>query len=1073
MKNFHLRYFIRPIYLFLVLFIVFGAGASPVYGQGINDDAATGDDEEIVRGTVHDSEGFPLPGATVKERGTSNGTTTDFEGNFGLTVTGDTATLEVSYIGYSTKTVAATAGTVQDIVLAENVNSFDAVVVTALGIKREEKKLGFSQATVQADQLAQTQPNNWSTGLKGKVAGLNIVSSGSGPLNSQQITLRGNNSLDPNGNYALIVVDGVPVNQELTASGSSSAYGGSDSPIDYGNAISDLNLDDIESVTVLKGPGATALYGSRAANGALIITTKSGKKATGLGITYNSSVSIDNIQRWPDWQYEYGQGTGKSFDENGEPYYSYGSSEDGSNTGSTSSAWGPKFDGQSYYQYDPTLEGQSAERRPWVAYPDNRKDFWRTGVTYNNDISLQGGNEQGSMRLSAGHTKNEWIMPNTGYERLTTSINANYNISDRIEIGSVLNYNNRSSDNLPSTGYNNGSISYFMIFQNPNVDLDWYRPIWQEGQNQIQQLQPFSSFVDNPYLIAYEATNSLASDQLVGNVFAKIELAPRLELMLRTSLNTYHQDREQKRPYSINRYARGYYEKQNLFKQEVNADFLLSYNDQLTDRFTYSASLGGNTLDYKYRRTDAFVDALVVPGVYKLANGVNNPIVQTYDNNKRVNSLYGLLSLAYDNKVYLDFTGRNDWSSTLPVQNSSFFYPSANLSVILSEVLDLDGALDYLKYRFSFARVGNDTDPYRTTKYFSQSAFPSSASLSTNLYNANFKPEITTSFETGVEARVLGSRLTLDATAYETTTKNQIISIPLDITTGYSSAVLNSGEVRNRGVELTLTGKPIRQENVNWNSTLTFSRNWNKVLSLADGIEGQQEIGSAGQATIVAKEGGTTTAIYGAAFVRSPDGQIVYDDAGLPAYPDDVSYIGDASPNWRAGLYNSFSVGNASMSVTLDGQYGGIIYSQTHHKLTQQGKLRSNFAGRETGFIVGDGVVLHEDGTYSPNTTEAVTPDWYNRYYRRANVESNSFDASYLKLREVSLAYTFTGPWLQTIGIQGLQLSLFGQNLAVLSDFPIYDPETASLNGDTFLPGAEIGQMPSPATYGFNLKLKL
>ena len=1028
---------------------------------------------EAITGTVHDKEGFPLPGATILERGTTNGTTTDYEGRFRLEPTTDEPTLEVSYIGYTTQTVSAAPGSAREIILVENVNSFDEVVVTALGIKREEKKLGFSQATVEADNLAQAVPNNWTSGLQGKVAGLNITSAGSGPMGSQQITLRGNNSLDPNGNYALIVVDGVPVNQELTTSGSSSAYGGSDSPIDYGNAISDLNLDDIESVTVLKGPGATALYGSRAANGALIITTKSGRRSSGLGVTLNSSVSIDNIQRWPDWQYEYGQGTGKSFDDDGNPYYSYGASEDGRNTGSTSSAWGPRFDGQSYFQYDPTLEGQSATRQPWRAYPDNRKDFWRTGVTYDNNIALEGGNEQGSMRLSAGHVKNEWIMPNTGFERLTASINANYDISDRIEVGSVLNYNNRSSDNLPSTGYNNGSIAYFMIFQNPNVDLDWYRPIWRAGENELEQIQPFSSYIDNPFLIAYEATNPLRSDQLVGNIFTKLTLAPRLELMLRTSLNTYHQDREQHRPYSINRYARGFYEKQNIFKQEVNADFLLSYDDRFSDRFTYSFSLGGNTLDYKYRRTDAYVDALVVPDVYKLANGVNNPIVQTYDSNKKVNSLYGLLSLAYDEKIFLDLTGRNDWSSTLPVQNNSFFYPSANVSFILSELFDLPAAVSFLKYRFSFAQVGNDTDPYSTSKYYSQSAFPSSASLSTNLYNANFRPEITRSYETGLETRLLKSRLTLDATVYETTTKNQIISIPLDITTGYSSAVLNSGEVRNRGVELSLRGRLLQSDRLNWNSTLTFSRNWNKVLALADGIQGQQEIGSAGQATIIAKEGGTTTAIYGAAFVRSPDGQIVYDAGGLPAYPDDVSYIGDASPDWRAGLYNSFTLGNATLNFTLDGQYGGIIYSQTHHKLMEQGKLRSTFAGRETGYIVGEGVVLNEDGTYSPNTTEVVTPDWYTRYYRRANVESNSFDASYLKLREVSLQYRFTGNWLKTMRMQALQVGLFGRNLLMITDFPIYDPETASLNGDTFLPGAEMGQMPSPATYGFNLKLTL
>jgi TonB-linked SusC/RagA family outer membrane protein len=1029
--------------------------------------------QKLIKGKVLDENGLPLPGASIIEKGAQNGTSTNFDGMFSLTLTTDNAELQVSYLGYITKTIKATPGTFTEIVLLENMNNLNEVVVTALGIKREEKKLGFSQATIESESLAQTAPNNWSSGLKGKVAGLNIISSGSGPLNSQQITLRGNNSLNANGNNALIVVDGVPVNSEMTTSGSSSAYTGDDSPIDYGNGISDLNLDDIENVTVLKGPGATALYGSRAANGALIITTKSGKKAKGLGVTYSASISLDVIQRWPDWQYKYGQGTGKSFDSEGNPYYSYGASDDGNSTGGTSSAWGPEFNDQYYYQYDPILEEQSAERELWQPYEDNRKDYWRTGVTTTNNLSIQGGNDEGSMRLSLGHSKNEWIMPNTGFERVTASLNANYQVSEHIKIGSVVNYNNRNSDNLPSTGYNNGSIAYFMIFQNPNVNLEWYRNIWENGQNQIQQIQPFSSYIDNPYLIAYEATNPLASNQIVGNIFGNIQLAPQLKLMLRTSLNTYYQEREQKRPYSINRYSNGYYETQDIWKQEVNTDFLLSYDKKINDHLSFSASIGGNSMDYKYRRTDASVNGLVVPGVYKLANGVDNPLIETYDKNKKVNSLYGLFSVAFSNKVFLDLTGRNDWSSTLPLENNSFFYPSANASFIMSKILNLPKALDYLKYRFSYAQVGNDTDPYKTSKYYSQSAFASSASVNTNLFNANFKPEITTSYETGIEARLLNNRINLDATAYETTTKNQIISVPLDITTGYSSGVLNSGEVRNRGLELTLSGKLIKNEKFSWKSTLTWSKNWNKVMKLADGIDGQQEIGSGGNATLLAKVGGTTTAIYGYGFVRSPEGNIVYDNAGLPDYPDEIQYIGDASPDWKAGLNNNFNFGNITFNVMVDGQYGGIVYSQSNHKLIQQGKLTSTFEGRETGFITGDGVVLNDDGTYSPNTTAAITPDWYNRYYRRANVESNSFDASFLKLREVSLQYSFPQKTLKNTGIASFNISVFGRNLATVSDFPIYDPETAALNGDTILPGIEMGQMPSPATYGLNLKVKL
>jgi TonB-linked SusC/RagA family outer membrane protein len=1029
--------------------------------------------QQSVRGKVKDKDGFPLPGATIIEKGTKNSVVTDLDGNFSLTVTKTPLVLLVSYIGFESKEITVNNNNFQEITLFTSSNALNEVVVTALGIKRKQKQLGFSQQTIDADNLSQATSNNWSSGLKGKVAGLNIISSGSGPLNSQQITLRGNNSLDPNGNNALIIVDGTPVNSEMTSagSGSTTAYMGSDSPVDFGNGISDINLEDIENVTVLKGPGASALYGSRAANGVLIITTKSGKKNKGLGITYNTGVTLDVIQRWPDYQYEYGQGTGKSFNAAGDPYYSYGGSADGPNTGSTSSAWGPKFDGQYFFQYDPLTEGQGAERTLWQPYKNNNKDYWRTGMTINNDVTLQGGDKNGSMRMSIGHSKNEWIMPNTGFEKISASVNANYKISDKVKIASVINYTNRTSDNLPSTGYNNGTVAYFSIFQNPNIDLDWYRPIWKKGQNLTQQLQPVSSFIDNPFLIAYESTNSLASSQIVGNLSATIQLAPNLDLLLRTALNTYNQDREQKRPYSINRFAKGFYRTQNVFKQEVNTDFLLTYKKDITNTFSLSASAGGNAMSYKYQESDVAITDLVVPDVYKLSNGVNSPIIDPDNSRKKVNSLYGLVTMSYKDQIFLDVTGRNDWSSTLPKQNNSFFYPSINTSFILSEILNLPASIEYLKYRFSIAQVGNDTDPYKTSKYYSQSAFPSSAVAPTTLFNASFKPEITTSFETGFEGRLFNNRINFDATVYQSTTKNQITAIPLDITTGYSEGIMNSGEVRNRGIELTFTGKVINNKKFKWATTLTWSKNWNEVMKLADGIEGRQTIGSAGTATIIAIEGGTTTAIYGFGFERSPEGKIIYNSSGLPVYPNEVQYIGDAAPDWKAGWQNSFKFGNLSLSVLLDGKYGGIIYSQTHHKLTEMGKLNSTLSGREEGVIVGDGVVLNQDGTYSPNTKAVLTPDWYASYYRRANIESNSFDASYLKLREVSLKYSFPSVWLKNTGVTSLDLSVFGRDLAMISDFPIYDPETAALNGGTILPGIEMGQMPSPASYGFNLKV--
>ncbi|HEX8545943.1 MAG TPA: SusC/RagA family TonB-linked outer membrane protein, partial [Cytophagaceae bacterium] len=610
--------------------------------------------QRAVRGKVTDEYGLPLPGGKVMEKNTSNATTTDMDGNFSIVVSNPSAVLVISYVGFESKEVIANSPQPLTIILKSSTNELNEVVVTALGIKREQKRLGFAQQTIKSENLSQTTPNNWSSGLKGKVAGLTITSAGSGPLNSQQIILRGDKSLNENGNHALIVVDGVPMRSAMTISGSETAYMGPDSPIDYGNGISDINLEDIESVTVLKGPGSTALYGSRAANGALIITTKSGKKNQGLGVTFNSGATFDVIQRWPDYQYKYGQGAGNSFDAQGNPYYSYGNSADGTSTSGTSSAWGPAFNGQYFYQYDPVLQGQSAERTLWQPYKDSRKAFWRTGMTLNNNIAIQGGNEKGSMRASFGHQKNEWIMPNTGFERVTAAVNASHQVSEKIKLSTSVNYNQRTSDNLPSTGYNNGSIAYFMIFQQPNINLDWYRPIWEKGKENIEQLHPFSSFIDNPYLIAYEATNPLESQQIIGNLTANIQLAPNLDLMLRTAINTSTQKREQRRPYSINRFAKGFFNRQDVSTQEINTDFLLSYKKDISENFSLNASAGGNALTEKYRRLEASVEGLVVPDVYMLSNGANSPEVWTGDRNRKINSLYGLVSLSYKDIMFLD-----------------------------------------------------------------------------------------------------------------------------------------------------------------------------------------------------------------------------------------------------------------------------------------------------------------------------------------------------------------------------------------------------------------------------------
>lgn len=1034
---------------------------------------------KTVTGVVTNAiDGQPLVGVSILIKGTNVGTTTREDGRYSIQADAN-QTLVVSTVGFATTEAKVGTRSVINFTLTASSTELEGVVVTALGIRRAEKALGYSAQQVSGEDLTEARSNNWSSALSGKVAGLQLLSAGSGPVNSTRITLRGDISLNPNNNNALIVIDGVPMNNKnMTSSGMNDAYGagsGSDVPVDFGNGIQDINPDDIESITVLKGPGAAALYGSRAGNGAILITTKSGsRKDNGIGVTVNSNTSFDNVLRWPDYQYEYGQGTGNQYNSAGEKFYSYGASPDGPSTSSTSSAFGPRFNGQMYYQYDPVTQARGAERTLWQPYEDNIKGFWRTGRTLTNNVSLDGGSDKGGVRLSLTHSKNEWIMPNTGFERITAQTSLNYKISNKLKVNTKVSYTNKQSDNLPATGYNNQSIAYFMIFQNPNVDLNWYRDRWKKGLEQVEQIHPFSSFIDNPFLIAYEMTNGINSNNVVGTASATYEFSKKFDLMLRSAVNMQDDDRNQRRPYSTANFRQGYYKEQAITSREVNSDFLFSYRDNIASDFNVTASVGGNKMSQRYNRIDSYVDGLVTPGVYKLNNGMANPTTNTVDRNYDVNSLYGLAAFSYQNKYFIDFTARNDWSSTLPEGNWSFFYPSVNTSFILSDIFKLPTQISFAKLRMSVAAGGNDTDPYQISKYYGFSPFASSASVSQTLFNATLKPERSENYEAGLDFRLFKNRFGLDVTVYNNTTSNQIVEVPLNLVTGYSDAFLNSGKVRNRGVEMVLNSKNISNKNFQWNTTINWSKNKNRVLSLAEELGGSdnQPIGYGGNATILAKVGGTTGDIYGFGFVRSPDGQIVYNSRGLPDRPDDIQYIGTAFADWKGGIQNEFTYKRIKFSFLFDGQKGGNIYSQSFHKMTEQGKLKHTLRGREEDFIIGEGVVDDGNGGFKPNTVKVKPAAFYADYYRRANVEANTFDASFIKLREARIEYSLPKALLGKTFFRQATFALYGRDLLLFTDFPVFDPETAALNGNVLLPGVEMGQLPSTRTMGLNLTLK-
>ena len=1034
----------------------------------------------VLSGTVKDVQGSPMPGVAVLIKGTTLGVVTQNDGTYSLSMgqADKDAVLVFSFLGFKTQELKWNGKTVIDVTLEEERQELEGVVVTALGIKREEKGLGYSTQTVTEKMMSDATPTNWASALVGKVAGANILSTSSGPISSARITLRGDASLNIDGNNALIVLDEVPLNSQMTGDGSNSygAGGGGDVPVDYGNGIADINPDDIASIQVLKGATAAALYGSRAANGVMLVTTKSGvnKKKKYLGVTFNSNSSFDRVLHWPEFQEEYGQGDLKT-NASGKLYYSYGDSEDGAASGNVALSFGPKLDGSPYYQYDPETQQMGTVRTPWVKR-NHRKAFWQTGYTLVNSIAIDGSSEKSAVRLSLTYTKNEWIMPNTGFNRIAVSGSFQNQVTDKLRVSAKVNYVKRQSDNLPATGYNNSSIPYFMILTNPSVDVRWYQQRWVKGKEGREILRPFSPWLDNPYVIAYECLNPMEKHGVVATGSIIYEFSPKWELMIRSGIDLSFDTREMIRPYGLKNFPKGYYQQQDVFSYENNTDVLLTYRNQLSNSFNLSVSVGANRMDNKYKMQQAYVKDLITPGVYKLSNGVAAPITTFTERNKRVNSVYGTATLSYANKIFLDVTGRNDWSSTLPSGNNSFFYPSVSTSFILSDLLRLPEQISFAKLRASWAQVGNDTAPYKTAKYYNTSAFPGSASVSSTLYNARFKPEISNSIEVGLDWRMFKQRFGLDLAFYNNITRNQILDVPMDQTTGYTKATMNSGKVRNRGIELQLDGTPVKTKNFTWNSTFTWAKNYNKVLSLAAGLTDGQTIAYTGgtNCALIAKVGGSIGDIYGYKLKRAPDGQVVWKD-GITARTTEFEYVGNAYPAWKAGFSNEFSYKNFRVSILFDGQWGGIVYSQTHHKMTEHGTLKHTLKYRENpNFeVVGEGVMLDERGQYVPNNVPISVSKYYADYWRRANVETNSFDASFLKLREARIEYTIPSAGLNKIGIERLTLALYGRNLAMWTkDFPVYDPEVATLNNGTIVPGSEMGQLPSTRTMGFNLTLK-
>jgi TonB-linked SusC/RagA family outer membrane protein len=1033
--------------------------------------AVASENKVKVSGKITGADGEELIGASISEKGATNGTVSDLNGNYSLTV-GANSTLIISYIGYLTTEINVDGKSIIDVTLSEDSHALDEVVVTALGIKREKKALGYAVQDVKGETLSEARDPNIASALSGKISGVQIKTTGSG---SSRIVIRGNSSIGSN-NQPLVVVDGIPIDN--TSGGTDDFWG--NKSLDKGSGLADLSPDDIESISVLKGPAAAALYGSRAANGVLMVTTKRGfeerSAKKGLGISINAGMTFDNPMQTPKFQNEYGQGINGAFAVN------------------EADSWGGKMDGTNVVDY-------TGLTRPYSAYDnDLYTDFLRTGETYTNSVDLSNGNAEQSFRLSYQRVDNKGIVPNSGYQRNNIALRATSKFGKYITVDAKANYIGQNTQNRmklagdPDNVFANyllmprsvhfsdlGNTEMFPGYAFPNGSVLGGNNV---SGNPASWTSNYSGMARNLYWSAYKNTNADKKDRLLGFASVKFDFTKWLNLQLRYGLDTYHREGEIKQaegtPYWVNNGSSiDYVLDQDRFL-ESNGDFLFTGQGNITGQLGIVATLGGNVMYRSIRNTSNSAYGMFLPDFYNLSNGIysrgSSKITQ-----KQVNSLYGTASFSWENYLYLDLTARNDWSSTLPANNRSYFYPSVGGSWIISETLTRAGvntkAIDFAKLRLSWAEVGNDTDPYMLREYFpmvvnhsaQNSALIHSYTQSEANYvpNYNLKPESVRSWELGLEWRGFNNRVGLDFAYYKKNAFDQILKTQISGSWGKKYQLLNAGNVENSGFELALTGEPIRSKDFNWNVTLNFSQNKNKIITLTETTKEQiLSNSSTSFITVVAKEGGSYGDMYGNGFARDEaTGKILTDDDGLPVSESNV-YLGNNQPKWMGGLLNSFSYKGFDFSFLIDMRYGGKVYMGSIMRGTTSGTLEKSLPYREGGLVV-DGI-RKSDG--EPNTKAINAQAYWSYISSNVIAEEWMYDATNIRLREISFGYRLPQSWLAKTPIQGVKLSAIARNIwMIYSKTEGFDPENAYSTGNA--QGIEYCTMPTQRSIGFNLNI--
>lgn len=1052
--------------------------------------------QTTVSGSVTDAEdGTPLIGASVLIRGVENGTVTDFDGQFKLMVPAGFETAIISYTGYASQEVSLLGGNFIEAKLMKAAN-LDAVVVTALGLKRQNSELGYAVQAIDGAELIDVQAVNFVDNLSAQFAGVAVTAGATGVGSTSKITIRGESSFA--NNNPLFVVDGVPINNQTIINQTNEAAAGYQE-IDFGNGAMEVNPADIESVSVLKGPSAAALYGTRAANGVIIINTKTGGAQKGLGVSFNSTFTIDRPFQLPRYQNKYGQGQGGVFE-----------FVDGLGSGTSDNitySYGPELDaGINVPQFDSPVTlpdgtvvrggdvavhgGLPIPATPFVSHPDNVKNFYDVGTTAINNIAFSAGDERTNMRLSLTDLRSDSYIPGVNLDRKTAALRLKFSPTNKLTINSNFTYVNSGSDNRPAAGYGSENINYDLTaWLGRQTDVEALRDYWQPGLEGLQQFSYNYTFFDNPFFTLLENRNSFKRDRFFGFLSASYELLDNLSVTIRSGMDYSDETRRFLRNFSSNRFPNGAYAEQEVNYREINTDFLLDYNTKFGD-LSLNLLGGGNRLDQLAGNTQSQANILAQPGIFRLSNAASPVEILDQTARKRINSLYGLARLGFRDYLFVDVTGRNDWSSALAnrenADNTSFFYPSASLSFVASKAFDLPEPISFLQLRFGVAQVGNDTDPYRTSSTFvAQTPFGGQPTFSEQpvLAQPNLLPEQTTSTEVGADIRFFDDRLGVDLTYYEQTTENQILSLPVPLSSGYRQQVVNGGTVASRGFEAVVSVTPVYTPKVRWTSRFNFSTNRATIEALPEGTErftlGYSRVYNSVNQTVffIAEEGGQLGDLWGTGYRKTEDGAFIVDANGRFIADDELKKLGNANPDFILGFANQVSVGNFNVGLLLDWRQGGELVSRTLSLAGVAGQIEET-ENRPTEGIIADAVVntgTAENPVYVPNTTAVSAESYYRQFYDRNHEENNIYDASYLKLRELSIGYTLNreqlaGTFLS--GIQTLKLSLVGRNLYAWSAIPHFDPEQFAIQGQSLLGGVEDMTYPSARSIGINLNLE-